>query len=501
MKNVMNDKKFVGNAFGRILLALLFVSFMSSCGTTVVTDEVLTPESTAKAYMPELYPVMQERHDFKASFQLTKKQKMKSMADMYYDDVKTLFQRNFDLNYYNTGDGVYGYVRCDGADIKIKHNGWYCIPAILTATLCWAFGCPVVDAVATCQARFSVLDCEGNVVKTFTAEGKGRSSGTLYAFGKDIARHASIKAYKEVLKDLNKDMAGDADMLTLLLNKSAKHLAERQVRAKAETSHANPDYGLAIKMLNGNDNEGAVMLFSKVLADAPCHYLAYFFQGLAYMNMKQYSKALEGFRQASMLNPKFGDAFYYYSYLLQRLRRSEEAYVPMMKAVEAQPENVNYRVLYAGLLEGDGRWAEAKKQYRRVLEINPDMVEVYDWIERVDQKEAAKVELEEQRSMQILDRQARIMQIYTQSMTNMSNNVGASGVGQANGSVATGSHSSGRSRDSILRDLEDARDLLKDMKKNQDADSSLVDKQIYNGMIQRQEQKIRELEAELRQAK
>lgn len=150
MNNVMNDKKFVGNAFGRILLALLFVSFMSSCGTTVVTDEVLTPESTAKAYMPELYPVMQERHDFKASFQLTKKQKMKSMADMYYDDVKTLFQRNFDLNYYNTGDGVYGYVRCDGADIKIKHNGWYCIPAILTATLCWAFGCPVVDAVATC---------------------------------------------------------------------------------------------------------------------------------------------------------------------------------------------------------------------------------------------------------------------------------------------------------------------------------------------------------------
>lgn len=499
MNNVMNDKKFTGNAFGRILLSLLFVSFMFSCGTTVVTDELLTPESTGKAYLPQLYPVMLERHDFKENFQLTKMEKKGNMADMYYDDVKTLFQRNFDLNYYNTGDGVYGYVRCDGADIKIKHDSWYFIPAILTATLCWTFGCPVVDAVATCQARFSVLDCEGNVVKTFAADGKGRSSGTMYVLGKDIARHASIKAYKEVLKELNKEIASDADMLTMLLNESAKNLAERQECAKAETARANPDYGLAVKLLNVNDNEGAVMLLSKVLADAPCHYLAHFFQGLAYMNMNQYSKALFGFRQASMLNPKFGDALYYQSYLLQRLRRSEEAYVPMLKAVEAQPENVNYRVLYAGLLEGDGRWTEAKKQYRRVLEINPDMVEVYDWIERVGQKEAAKVELEEQRSMQILDQQTRIMQVYTQAMTNMSNNVGVSGGGKINGGVTTGNHSGGRSRDSILRDLEDAKDLLGDMKRNQAANSSLVDKQIYNGMIQRQEQKIRELEAELRQ--
>ena len=496
----MGNRKFAPAALGRVILALLFVAALSSCGTTAVTDEVLTPTSTGMAYMPRLYPVMMERHDFKDRFQLTKKQKMKSMADMYYDDTKKLFQRNFEINYSDTGGDVYGYVRCDGADIKIRHNGWYCIPAILTATLCWAFGCPVVDAIATCQARFSVLDCEGNVVKTITVEGKGRSSGSFYAMGKDIARHASIKAYKKVLEELNAKMGGDADMLTLSLNRAAEGLEKRRMQAAAEAARPNSDYSLGIKLLQASDNGDAVAVLSKVIAASPCHYPAYFFRGLAYVNTGQYSKALADFRQASLLSPEPADAFYYQSYLLQKLRRSEEAYVPMLKAVEANPDNVNYRVLYAGLLEGDGRWAEAKRQYRRVLEINPDMVEVYDWIERVDRKEAENAALEVQRSMQILERQSQMLQVYTQTMTNLSGSVSPSGASSSGTGSSASGVPSGRSRESIQRDLDKAKKLLSDMTKNQERNSSLVDQQIYNGMIQRQEQKIYELEEELRLA-
>lgn len=196
---------------------------------------------------------------------------------------------------------------------------------------------------------------------------------------------------------------------------------------------------------------------SKVIAASPCHYPDYFFRGLAYVNTGQYSKALADFRQASLLSPEPADAFYYQSYLLQKLRRSEEAYVPMLKAVEANPDNVNYRVLYAGLLEGDGRWAEAKRQYRRVLEINPDMVEVYDWIERVDRKEAENAALEVQRSMQILERQSQMLQVYTQTMTNLSGSVSPSGASSSGTGSSASGVPSGRSRESIQRDLDKAK--------------------------------------------
>ena len=81
--------------------------------------------------------------------------------------------------------------------------------------------------------------------------------------------------------------------------------------------------------------------------------------------------------------------------------------------------------------------------------------------------------------------------------TSSSQPAGASSSGT--GSSASGVPS-GRSRESIQRDLDKAKKLLSDMTKNQERDSSLVDLQIYNGMIQRQEQKIYELEEELRLA-
>lgn len=43
MKDSMDNRKFAPAALGRVILALLFVAALSSCGTTAVTDEVLTP--------------------------------------------------------------------------------------------------------------------------------------------------------------------------------------------------------------------------------------------------------------------------------------------------------------------------------------------------------------------------------------------------------------------------------------------------------------------------
>ena len=168
------------------------------------------------------------------------------MVNIYYSDAKKLFHRNADLNFSSAGGEAYGYVRCDDIELKLRYNSWYVIPAILTATLCWCFGCPVTDAIATEKASFSILDYQGRVVKEIQVEGKGRVSGTFYAFGKDITRHATIKAHKEVLKALNEQILSEKGYITAALEQAMEEGESRrnQARTAVATNHITYNMGL-----------------------------------------------------------------------------------------------------------------------------------------------------------------------------------------------------------------------------------------------------------------
>lgn len=170
----------------------------------------------------------------------------------------------------------------------------------------------------------------------------------------------------------------------------------------------------------------------------------------------------------------------------------------MMKAVENAPDNENYRMIYAALLESDEQWEAAQKQLEKVLEHNPDRVEAIDRIAAIKQKKNASQEVELNKTQELLNQQMQIMQMYNQTMqrtmgTLPGNNYPSTSVGTASCST--------RSKTSIENDLKKANQLLMDMTKYQGNDKSMVNKTIYDGMIQRQEQKIKELEQELKNAK
>lgn len=472
---------------------------LTSCGTIAVTDEVLTPQETNKLNMPQLYPVMQEYHAYAEDFSPTKyATSNNSMVNIYYSDAKKLFHRNADLNFSSAGGEAYGYVRCDDIELKLRYNSWYVIPAILTATLCWCFGCPVTDAIATEKASFSILDYQGRVVKEIQVEGKGRVSGTFFVFGKDINRHATIKAHKEVLKALNEQILSEKGYITAALEQAMEEGESRRNRARTAVATNHITYNMGLQALATSENKTAIDLFSQTIQESPDHYLAYFGRGIAYANTQQYTKALSDFKQTTMLAPDYADAYYYQAYLLQQLRRGEESFVPMMKAVENAPDNENYRMIYAALLESDEQWEAAQKQLEKVLEHNPDRVEAIDRIAAIKQKKNASQEAELNRTQELLNQQMQIMQMYNQTMqrtmgTLPGNNYPSTSVGTASNST--------RSKTSIENDLKKANQLLMDMTKYQSNDKSMVNKTIYDGMIQRQEQKIKELEQELKNAK
>lgn len=481
-------------------IILMSALTLTSCGTTVVTDEVLTPLETNKLYMPHLYPIMQERHDYSEDFCPTKYATTNNeMVNVYYSDYKKLLHRNADLNFTPSEGEAYGYIKCDDIDLKLKHKSWYFIPAILTGTLCWLLGCPVLDAVATERASFSILDYQGRVIKEIQVEGKGRTSGTFYVLGKDINRHATIKAHKEVLKALNEQIYSQRSYISTALKQAITDDAPRRDRARAAVTANAITFNLGLQALSIHEDEKAIDLFSQTIHEHPDHYLAYFGRGMAYTNTSKYTKALSDFKKTTMLAPDYADAYYYQSFLLQQLRRNEESFVPMMKAVEAAPENDNYRMAYAALLENDEQWEAAQRQYEKVLEHNPDRVEAIDRIADIKQKKNASQIAEFNKTQELLDRQLQIMQRYNQTMQQNLSTLPANNYQSI--STSSTATSSTRSRISIQNDLEKANQLLLDMMKNQDNDSSMVNQTLYDGMIQRQRQKIKELEAELRNAK
>lgn len=253
-------------------------------------------------------------------------------------------------------------------------------------------------------------------------------------------------------------------------------------------SVADRNYEKGVEALQKGKNEQAVLLFDRTLTRYPQHYMALFYRGVSLSNLGRYSKAIKDFKEASQINPQFADALYFLAFLQQKMKQYEAATVNVQRALALQG-NEYYYSLYAALLQQDGYLEESKEQYKKILEINPDRIDVYEWIAKLDELIEAKKTMEEQQYMQLLNKQAQALQVMSQSLApnQIQNPVQSYETGQAGQ----------RSRESVSRDLDKARKLLSEMKRNSDRDKSNVDKVIYQRMIQRQEEKIRELEQEL----
>ena len=97
-------------------------------------------------------------------------------------------------------------------------------------------------------------------------------------------------------------------------------------------------------------------------------YVVYFRGG----DTRRASAAETSFKQALSLNPRHADALVYYSSLLNRQGRVEEAVTYAMRALEVDPLNRVVGLGYGANLAHQGRRADAEKQYRSLIELYPD---------------------------------------------------------------------------------------------------------------------------------
>lgn len=466
----------------------LWSILFASCATRV-TEEMLTPRTeSSMVSLPRFYPIMPERQEFKDDFKLTKTTSLISYADVFYDDMKKMFRKNQENNFLISVPDNFGYIRCNSIDIKLKNNSWYLLPSICTIMYANLMGCPFVGIKVINEASFSILDCEGKEIKQYTIRGVGRSSGGIYTIGRDIGRFAYINANKDLLKKLNEAIQKDKHMLAIKLVESGREQRTKMQLGEKAVSVADRNYEKGVEALQKGKNEQAVLLFDRTLTRYPQHYMALFYRGVSLSNLGRYSKAIKDFKEASQINPQFADALYFLAFLQQKMKQYEAATVNVQRALALQG-NEYYYSLYAALLQQDGYLEESKEQYKKILEINPDRIDVYEWIAKLDELIEAKKTMEEQQYMQLLNKQAQALQVMSQSLApnQIQNPVQSYETGQAGQ----------RSRESVSRDLDKARKLLSKMKRNSDRDKSNVDKVIYQRMIQRQEEKIRELEQEL----
>lgn len=480
---------------------LCILSILGTSCTKVVTQEMLTPKSTELVTLPKLYPVMMERQDFKDTFKPTKDLHYASLADTYYSDMKDMFFDNQVMNFKTLHDDQFGYIRLNSLDVKFKGNAWYLIPSICTVMWANIFGCPFSGVKVKTTATFSIIDCEGNEIKRYEIKESGKSTSSLYNIGTDIIRIAHIKACKNILKTLNKNIQKDYGRISQALNQSAEGVMERQQMGIAAVKKENSYFDEGMSYFSNGNYEQAVATFTKALQSSPHHYMALFYRGISLLNMEQYSQALADFKETSLINPTIGEAYYFQSTIQQKFNQNEYALMNICRAIDVQPDQEEYYFTYATLLLTSGNLEESKTQFKKLLEINPNRLEIYDTISQIDAAIQDKKNTEDAQYIQMVTQQAQAMQAVSQSiannMTAISNTIAAPS--STSGSVNIGG--SGGSREQIQAQIEKAYDQLEDMERNRIlAASSPVTEMQYNKMIIKQKELIRQLKAKLRNA-
>ncbi|MFP3942736.1 MAG: tetratricopeptide repeat-containing sulfotransferase family protein [Alphaproteobacteria bacterium] len=110
---------------------------------------------------------------------------------------------------------------------------------------------------------------------------------------------------------------------------------------------------------------------------------------------RRVEEALERYRAALELRPGDAEANSLYGLALVHLGRPAEAESLLRKAVEAEPDQIGFRLNLAECLEATGRFAEAAREIERVVSTNPQFARGWEKsgdisVALEDQAEAAK---------------------------------------------------------------------------------------------------------------
>lgn len=119
-------------------------------------------------------------------------------------------------------------------------------------------------------------------------------------------------------------------------------------------------------------------LWTDVVAKSPNKARAYLNRGVAYWSMEQWAPAIQDYRKAVELNPKYySTAYWNLGIALSKFSNWNESITNFNKAIEIYP---NYADAYTGRAIAYGsmsKWEEALKDFNKALEIMPGNASTY----------------------------------------------------------------------------------------------------------------------------
>jgi tetratricopeptide (TPR) repeat protein len=154
---------------------------------------------------------------------------------------------------------------------------------------------------------------------------------------------------------------------------TAKDFFAHLKQAVALSNQASDGERLMILALEagGNANAAKALAYQQELvAKYPGDERAHFLLGNGYIGQQEYAKAIEQYRTATTINPRFSPAYNSLGYAYRPLEKYDSAEAAFRKYIELIPNDPNPYDSYAELLMKTGRFDESIAQYRKALAVD-----------------------------------------------------------------------------------------------------------------------------------
>ncbi len=373
----------------RIFILIVCLSVLSGC-RTVMRDSELVAEPQEVTRIPMLLPFV-DRASFNEHFSYEINRfgahyPEYLYTNFFYEDARKLFEADLRQNVMLPSDEAYGYIRCTMLDnyTKDKSTG-YAISSALLGCVPNLFGWPVTCNYVEMNNEFVIYDCKGNQVRKYTIFSKANATmGIYYGYTRDGGRYASVRAFKDALEELNRRISRDSQDIRFLLDRSMQELEYEQQMAAREINSDDSNFEAGCKAMDDGDYGNAIKCFDKVIGEKPFHALAFLNKGICQYREEHYADAESNLDRSIQLAPEYTDAFFYKAMILNLRNRYAEANFVIDMALETAPDNEIYNIMQGAMLEQMGYFDAARQSYRKALEINPDHLEITDWIDALD---------------------------------------------------------------------------------------------------------------------
>lgn len=149
----------------------------------------------------------------------------------------------------------------------------------------------------------------------------------------------------------------------------------------------NPNYEAALDMAGvmtaAQGDPLALSYYNRLLELQPYNARTYYKVGMFHLGAKNYNGAIEAFTQCVQLDPSDAEAFYNLGYIHLELNLLTEARKYFTASIQAR--EINYRAFYgrAFTWERGGDAANAEKDYRQALTLNPQHGPSREGLQRV----------------------------------------------------------------------------------------------------------------------